>query len=153
MIYKVQAMAMKRKDALVKAGELGFDFVTHFAKAYIGCHSNWGHNYLEHWSTEMINYLNQVIEFKLKPNGRSLTLQEYEDWFFYNGMEDSASAIRFAKRALRDLKFNPDTYLKDFPLDAEDMVAKYATFVDSLILKNLDMDSNEFNNLLRMAVE
>ncbi len=153
MIHRVQAGAMSRKDALVKAGELGFAFVSHFAKAYIGCHNNWGHNHLESWTVEMINYLNQVIEFRLKPDGRGLTFQEYEDWFFYNGMEDNTSAIRFAKRALRDLKFAPDTYLKDFPLDAEDMVAKYACFVDNLILKNLEMDSNEFSDLLKMAVE
>lgn len=108
-------MALTRQDALIKTTSLAPKFVEHFDKIYNDRDSTT----VNHWASEMQSWLDYVINIRLKPSSKPLSLQQKMDWFFTCGSDSETL----------------------FP-DAEEANA-YDNFVDSVSSSNNVMQSLE----------
>lgn len=80
-ITKIEDMALSRSDAMERCISLGKKFIEHFDKIYKdpNCQA------VNHWTSEMQGWLNNVREIKLKTTNKTLLDGNLRDWFFTAG--------------------------------------------------------------------
>lgn len=79
----LEESAMPRKAALDKCWNLGDQFIAHFDKIY----NDNDEGTIKHHAAEMQNWLNQILNIKLRENNRGLSVEKIINYFLTRGSD------------------------------------------------------------------